>query len=256
MIVLLSGEGPTDLGQCGNAQNICEGESFQIGSMTVLLDKMLESRLKYSIRTTPGGYKYISEGALVDRQRERKNERRKVSFVGKKRDQEVAFFYINAWMYADIALQIEDECKDEVIAVLFRDCDGTRSTRAGLWTSKWESMVNGFCRANFSRGVPMLPKPKSEAWLICAAKPTVNDCSCFEEISGNDASPNSAKLQLDGVFGTHKSGDQLCEWLDENPIDEERLSFMPSFKAFKESLDKAVAKLGVRSCINASSNRY
>lgn len=244
MIVVLSGEGPTDLGQCGNAQNLCDDGHFQIGPMTVMIDQMLESRLNYSLKSTLGGYLYISESALAKRRKEaRRNNGRKVSLVGKKHSQEMGHFYINAWMLADIAIQVEEERKDKVIAILFRDCDGTRSSRVGLWASKWESMENGFGRVNFSNGVPMLPKPKSEAWLLCAAQSLVQDCSNLEHISGNDASPNSAKTQLDEVFGAHKSGDELCEWLEANPVDENKLSSMLSFAAFKEKLEKAIAEV-------------
>lgn len=240
MIVVLSGEGPTDLGQCRNAQNSCVEKDFQIGPMAVLLDKMLESRLNFSQRSIPDGYRYVSEGALAERARIRKESRSKVSFAGKKRDQETGYFYINAWMFAELALEIEEKRQDKVIAVLFRDCDGTRSSSPGLWASKWASMVKGFERVNFSRGVPMLPKPKSEVWLLGVAQPSVGNCSYLEEISGNDNSPNSAKQQLDDVFGAHKSGDELCEWLDGNHLDEDRLSTMPSFNAFKEKLQRAV----------------
>lgn len=243
MIVVLSGEGPTDLGQCNNAQGSCTDEYFQVGPMTVLLDQMLEPRLGYSLRSIPGGYQYVGEGGLKQREQDRKNDSRKVSFVGKKRDQETGYFYINAWMLADIALQIETEQEDQVLAVLFRDCDGARSAKAGLWAAKWQSMVNGFGRAEFPRGVPMLPKPKSEAWLLCAAKPLAGSCADLEEISGNDNSPNSAKLRLDVAFGAHKSGAEICAWLDENPIDEERASSMPSFEAFRNKLDRALGEV-------------
>jgi hypothetical protein len=43
------------------------------------------------------------------------------------------------------------------------------------------------------------------------------------------------------VFGKHKSGDELCGWLEENPVDENKLSSMPSFAAFKEKLEMAIA---------------
>lgn len=243
MIVVLSGEGSTDLGQCGNAQNICEDTDFQMGPMTVLLDQLLATRLDYSHRSIQGGYQYVGEAGLKIREKLRKNDSRKVSLVGKKRDQETGYFYINAWMLAEIAKDIENERNDKVIAVLFRDCDGTRSSQAELWDAKWNSMVNGFNRAEFSRGVPMLPKPKSEAWLLCAAKPGVQNCSSFEVVSGNDDSPNAAKNQLDQAFGGHKSGKEICEWLDENPIDEERASSMPSFKAFRDKLDVALSEV-------------
>lgn len=243
MIVVLSGEGAADLGQCSNAQSNCEDADFQIGPMTVLLDQMLESRLGYSLRPIPGGYQYVGEAGLKLRERARKNDSRKVSLVGKKRDQETGYFYINAWMFAEIALEIEEESNNKVIALLFRDCDGTRSSIAGLWEAKWGSMVNGFGRAEFPRGVPMLPKPKSEAWLLCAVKPSVESCADLEEISGNDSSPNSAKLRLDVAFGAHKSGAEICEWLDENPIDEKRASSMPSFRAFTNELDRALSEV-------------
>ncbi len=139
MIVILSGEGPTDLGQCNNAQSICSDEQFQVGPMAVLVDQMLQPRLYYSPRTIPGVFQYVSELALKHRESIRKDESRKVSLVGKKRDQETGYFYINAWMLGDIALERETTCKDKAIAILFRDCDGTRSTKAGLWAAKCRS---------------------------------------------------------------------------------------------------------------------
>ncbi len=244
MIVVLSGEGPTDLGQCNNAQGNCSDGDLQIGPMTVLLDQMLESRLDYSLCSIPGGYQYVGKAALEEREEARKKEHRSFSFVGKKRAQETGYFYINAWMLADIALQIESEREDQVLAVLFRDCDGTRSTMSGIWETKWDAMVNGFNRAEFSRGVPMLPKPTSEAWLLCAAqnKPYQN-CRKLEELPGNVESANHPKKKLDAAFGAHKSANELCEWLDENPIDEARASFMPSFKAFKLELERALSEV-------------
>lgn len=242
MIVVLSGEGPTDLGQCGNAQSICEEGDFQIGPMTVLLDKMLESHLDYSLLTVPGGYKYVSEGALGAHAKERKEASRRVFLRGKKAEQETGYFFISSWILADIAMQIERESNVETMAVLFRDCDGTRSSTAGLWQAKWESMLNGFARGNYARGVPMIPKPKSEAWLICAAKPTPQNCAYLENISGNDNSPNSAKAQLDNALGSHNSREELCEWLSDTPLCE-RLPSMPSFMMFKTRLNEVVAEL-------------
>jgi len=241
MIVILSGEGPTDLGQCNDAQAICSDEHFQIGPMTVLVDQILEQRLLYSPKSIPGCFQYVSEAALKDRELLRKNERKNSSFVGKKRDQETGYFYINAWMLGNIALEMEFSHTDQAIAILFRDCDGTRSTKKGLWEAKWKSMVDGFIRSKFTRGVPMLPKPKSEAWLICAVKnQPYQRCDELENLSGNDDSPNSAKNMLDGIFGEHKSAAELCEWLNDNRFDIDRASDMPSFKKFREELNRAL----------------
>jgi hypothetical protein len=240
MIVILSGEGKTDFGQCKNGQEMCCGEDYQLGAMAIIVDKMLSERMNYSVReTTPESFLFVSEAALKKRDDLRKKESRKVSFAGKKRDQETGYFYINAWMLGDIALE-KEESKDKAIAVLFRDCDGTRSSATGIWEAKWQSMINGFHRAGFNRGVPMLPKPKSEAWLICAAKnQPYQNCSSLEDLSGNDDSPHSTKNQLDAIFGKHKSAEELCDWLIDNPFDFNACE-MPSFKAFKAEFNRVL----------------
>lgn len=242
MIVILSGEGPTDLGQCNNAQSICSDEQFQVGPMAVLVDQMLQQLLDYSPRTIPGVFQYVSELALKERRKS--TQSRKVSLVGKKRDQETGYFYINAWMLGDIALEREVTCEDKTIAILFRDCDGTRLTEAGLWAAKWKSMVDGFKRSGFTRGVPMLPKPKSEVWLLCAVKNhAYQGCDQLEDLSGNDDSPNSAKNKLDKAFGGHRSAVELCEWLENTFFDVEKASAMPSFKAFQNELGRALDEI-------------
>lgn len=201
---------------------------------------------EYSLRTIPQAIQYVSESALKYREVLRKNESRKVSFTGKKREQETGYFYINAWMLGEVSIEMEALLNDQAIAVLFRDCDGTRSTKAGIWKAKLKSMHDGFTRAGFSRGVPMLPKPKSEAWLICAAKnPPYQECSELEELPGNDDSPNSAKKMLDAIFGGHQSAAELCAWLEDNPFDEGHGCAMPSFEEFKNELVRVLAELGI-----------
>lgn len=245
MIFVLSGEGTTDLGCCNNAQGICEDEGFQIGPMTTLLNQMLEARLGYSVSSIPSGYRYVSEARLEEALEERKKSKRSMSLAGKKRGQETGYFYNNAWMLATITQEIEEtSSQDKAIAVLFRDCDGTRA-KSGLWQSKWDSMVSGFKRAQFDRGVPMLPNPKSEAWLLCVASPQLSDCARFESVSGNDHSPNPAKNQLEAALGGHQTATVLNDWLEANPIDETRAATMPSFKAFQQSLEQALIAAGL-----------
>jgi hypothetical protein len=141
---------------------------------------------------------------------------------------------------AEIAQKKEQEHNDVAIAVLFHDSDGTRSSATGIWEAKWQSMINGFQRAGFSRGVPMLPKPKSEAWLICAAKnqPYQHCDKLEEELSGNDMSLNPAKIQLGKLLGFDRepTAEELCDWLEKNPFDFNACE-MPSFQAFKVELN-------------------
>jgi len=60
-------------------------------------------------------------------------------------------------------------------------------------------MLNGFAHEGFDSGVPMLPNPKSEAWLLCALKKPrpYQDCDRIEAGSGNAAAPDSLKAQLE-----------------------------------------------------------
>jgi len=92
--------------------------------------------------------------------------------------------------------------------------------------------------------VPMLPKPTSEAWLLCAAQhQAYQNCAQLEDLPGNQASPNHPKKKLDKALGGHKSADELCEWLDNNPFDSVLAESMPSFKAFKDTLERVVNDL-------------
>jgi len=58
----------------------------------------------------------------------------------------------------------------------------------------------GFKIEKFDRGVAMIPKPKSEAWLLCALRnKAYENCQKLEDRSGNDDSPNSLKKELDAL---------------------------------------------------------
>lgn len=239
MLMVLSGEGVSDLGQCNNGQGHCVGNEFQKGAMTLIINQMLEASPKvgYSLLdTTLDSFHYISEELLSIYAKKRKG--RSMSLVGKHHHQETGYFYINAWMLAQITQEIEKEQDDNAIAVLFRDTDGTNSSSHTLWQNKWQSICEGFKRAEFERGVGMLPKPKSEAWLLCAIKNDYQHCSVLEDLSGNDNAPNSAK-QLLGMTGT-----EVCDWLNNKGFNVDSVSGqMPSFRAFALALNDALNAL-------------
>jgi hypothetical protein len=241
MRVLLSGEGPTDLGCCTNAQGQCEGDDFKIGPMTVLLAQAAEPCLGYDLLTTPGCLMYVGESELCVVAKG--IPRRLLPTRGKKHGAETGYFYSSAMALGMQALELGAQLNEPVLAVLFRDSDGTRSSPSTLWANKIKSMRDGFALVECNAGVPMVPKPKSEVWLLCAAQPEVLNCEPLEDISGNDNAPNSAKDRLDAVFEKHKSGDELCDWLTEQPADMVRLQTMPSFEAFHEDLDRVLNHL-------------
>lgn len=240
MIFVLSGEGPTDLGTCKNTQGGCSGNDLEIGPMTVLVEQLVEKRVGFQLRDFPDQIYYVSETALCNKAKELPN--RLLPARSKKKQVEMGYFYTNALVLGVIARDLEAEKGDQAIAVLFRDCDGTRSTKAGLWDTKWQSILDGFNCSQFDRGVPMLPKPTSEAWLLSAAQdPPCQNCQSHEDLPGNAVSPNHPKKKLDAAFGKHKSRIELCEWLDETPFDPDRAASMPSFKAFRDRLDEVVS---------------
>jgi hypothetical protein len=104
MMVILSGEGKTDFGQCINAQGVCSGEDYQLGEMAIIVDKMLSERMNYSIReTTPDLFLFVSEAALKEPKglRKKKNLDResldRVSLVGKKQKKRQVIFIQTHW---------------------------------------------------------------------------------------------------------------------------------------------------------------
>ncbi len=86
----------------------------------------------------------------------------------------------------------------------------------------------------------MLPKPKSEAWLICGLQDALSyNCEQLEERSGNDASPNSLKGELRRLIGDVDLPTLFAEAFSEGRIDTDRIA-MPSFAAFRTRLEEVI----------------
>jgi hypothetical protein len=242
MILVLSGEGPTDFGACNNALGQCNGEDFAIGPLTVLISQMVPRLNGHSILDDRDSLYYRSETNL--REKAKNLPGRLQPARSKKKDVETGYFFGNAVALGVISKELEAQTREQAIAVLHRDCDSTRSAHAGTWEIKRKSMLDGFRFSQFSRGVPLLPKPTSEVWWLCAAKQqSYQHCAQLENLPGNVESSNHPKKKLDEAFGVHKSAAELCEWLDDNPFDIDRAEAMPSFKEFKADLKQVVDEL-------------
>lgn len=239
MYFLFSGEGITDLGSGISSAFICEGDDYLPGPMAIFADRIVELRHEYS-PLDAGGCGYVSEQNLVHRAEELKIAKKALRLPGKKRAKETQYFFKNARILARIAKEAAAEREDEVVAVLFRDSDGAASAGRGLWQDKRQSMLDGFNEEGFSKGVPMIPKPKSEAWLICALKKTpYRGCTALENRSGNDNSPNSLKGELGQLLGSAPSREVLCQLVLDKTVDIERIT-MPSFTAFRTRLEDVI----------------
>lgn len=239
MYFLFSGEGPTDLGQCHSGTYECDGEAFDHGPMTIIVDQIVEAKHGYSFLDGEH-FGFVSKHTLVAGADELKANRKSMRLPGKKQSRETGYFYNNARVLARIAIQRQHDLDDDVVAVLFRDSDGTASAGRGLWEDKRQSMIDGFDEEGFDRGVPMIPKPKSEAWIICAVKPNpYQSCDALEDRSRNDNSPNSLKQELGKILGERASKDTLNAMVSSRSIDFKRIK-MPSFKSFRKRLEEVI----------------
>jgi len=238
MYFLFSGEGATDLGSCASGSRPCEAGDFHHGPMAVIVDQIFEEKHKYSLLDS-GCCALVAKRLLAETARQWKTNRKKMKLRGKKRPKETLYFYKNARALGHLALERQAEVDDDVVAVFFRDSDGTASAGLGQWDKKWQSILRGFEAEQFSNGVPMLPRPKSEAWILCAVKKKYQGCNALERRSGNDNSPKSLKKELRRHFGSAPTREQLCEMVADGTIDIQRI-VMPSFVAFRDRLKEVI----------------
>ncbi len=236
MILILSGEGPSDIGTCTNGQGLCSGTEFRAGPMAVMVDKIAESVLQYSLADS-SALEFVSESALSAMMKELP----RTLVIGKKREFETGYFFKGSRALARQAK--EDTANDNTPrgVVFFRDADGTCSTERGLYETRVKSMMDGFTSEDFDFGVPMVPKPKSEAWLICALQnPPYQNCAALEEsLSGNDNAPEPAKAKLEALLAERNNAvTDLADLVKEGVVDAlcPGMMDMHSYHAFHQRL--------------------
>jgi hypothetical protein len=111
------------------------------------------------------------------------------------------------------------------------------------WAQKLQSMLDGFAVEGLTTGVPILPKPKSEAWWLCALRDDYQNCQQLEDKSGNDASPNSLKSQIETHLSEPATHLLLNDKIDYGEIDIDRID-MDSLNKFKKRLNEVLDLLG------------
>lgn len=104
-------------------------------------------------------------------------------------------------------------------------------------------MLAGFEVEGVLNGIPMIPKPKSEAWILCALRDNYQNCERLEDQSGNDSSPNSLKDQLERHLGEAATRMFLNEKVDRGQLDITRIVDMPSLDVFKDRVDEVFGNL-------------
>jgi hypothetical protein len=238
MYFLLSGEGPWDIGTCTSDAEVCEGDDYQPGPMAVMADQIVEARHKYSPLES-GCCGFVHKSVIERRESELKAVKKPVAGPGKRRAIETHYFFRNARSLAKIAIEQEGRREEEVVAVLFRDAD-TATAGRGSWEDKRRAVLDGFQVEGFSRGVPMIPKPTSEAWLLCALKSTpYQNCEKLEERSARPKSANSLKDERETILGGEPTREMLCDLVAGRTVDINRIE-MPSFAKFRSRLKEVI----------------
>lgn len=232
MYFILAGEGASDLGTKDNGQ-------IHKGAMTHIIDSI--ALVNYQALPL---YEMLSEGEV---KRLIKNDRRNTMPQGKEHKPHENTF-LRAKYLGTYANGYED---GEYGVVYFKDSDGTRSAPKELWKKIVKAMQAGFNASKNKNCVPMVPRPKSEAWLMgyyqknLPGQAVYNDCGRFEDCSGNDSSPNALKKQLRTALNT--TGD-VYDLITENEIysiDWPKID-MPSFNLFRKRLENVLAAMNGR----------
>jgi hypothetical protein len=243
MYFLISGEGPADIGICRNGHMVCYGENFRKGPMASVADQIVRSKAMDSIFANASRFEFVANQKLSAVAGGFKAVRKTIRLPGKKAKKETRYFFNNARALAKLAKEKAQHSHAPVVAILFRDADGTASAARGQWADKYQSMLDGFAEENFSGGVPMVPKPKSEAWLICALKAAGHqNCAALENRSGNDHSPNALKDELAGLLPRNGAHDWLCAQIDQDQILINEID-MPSFNKFRTRLEEVLGSV-------------
>jgi len=221
MFLVLSGEGPSDI---GNKADKC-------GPLTLLIDKWIEPRIDYSL-IQYGQFHIFPETEITTRSKAIKA----ISKRGKKAQPETRFFFKNARALIQLGNELGNE---NTISILFHDSDDKVSTSSSEWGVKFKSMLDGFVAEGSEHGVPMIPRPKSEVWALCALKHKYQNSDFLEDRSGNDKSQNSLKAELEEYLGATGSRELLNEKVENGDFDITNIS-MPSMIRFKERLDEVL----------------
>lgn len=237
MQIILSGEGVTDIG-CAHmgVHGLCAPGQWTPGPMAHLADQIFENCMGYSMLGTCAYF--LPETVLCTIGRTIGSRPR---FRGTGMN---IFHKRGAQALAALAIALGRRDRTPVTAIFFRDCDGTQTSPASRWETLYDSVAGnngGFACLGLRTGVAMLPKPKSEAWLLCALRdPAYQHCEQLELASGNDNSPNSLKRQLEDCLQAYDCGIlDLFSIGADRFIDSARIA-MPSFRKFTDSFRDAL----------------
>lgn len=254
MLLLFSGEGVSDIGSANHGvERVCEPHEWTPGPMALLADQIFKQACGYSAIDTQGAY-FVPIKVLTSVGKELASSPK---FCGKG----MALYHRRgAQALASIALKLSKRNSNvPVIAIYFHDCDSSHSSGNSLWKTLRESKKSGFRLAGITTGVPMTPKPKSEAWLLCALKEQpYQSCKRLEDSPGNNTGKNPLKKRLQARLNHY--GQDICTLIkplakDPLHVDAAKIK-MPSFDAFRDDFIEALQKSTSNWCTPIESSLY
>ena len=229
MTCLLLGEGASDLG----VNSDYEEPRFQKGPMTLVIDFLAT---KMGVREIE--YELLSRG---DVSKGIKASKRKISSRPKEVDPENRMIYMSAYYIGGRAIERQKDA-----AIYFHDPDRTNSGPCDKAIGMERAMHTGFDSSGFGKGIPMIPIPRSEAWLLAyfqkglAKQMAYNKSERFEKLPANDDSPKSAKRLLKQAVGARTESETYTMVMKEIcDIDWTRVD-MPSFNRFRSRLESVI----------------
>ena len=239
--MVVTGEGKTDMGICNNQAQVCSGVDYDIGPVALLLIKLLEKHLPQRNADLldfnhPESFVTFIYRNWFNDQPKAKNRVRQSKKIRKG-------FAEHARKSEALASYAKENCHQ--IAAYFHDTDGTRQELQDDPQRRRhlvDAINEGFRAAKFSEcGVPVVPKPTSEAWFLCALKKDhYQHCEALEtQLSGNIRSRGrSPKIRLAEALGDREYGREgLCEVA--LSIDIDRFN-MPSFNELRTDMKRAI----------------
>lgn len=150
MILLLSGEGPTDLGHIKDSE-------FEIGPLGYLVDDLIK---EHTEQKNHAEFSFLENGLVrFVHKHEIDKKSKPVRFAGKKSS--IDSYITKHFFRTAVNLSLKaKELDDKALAVLFRDSDKED------WNEVRQSIKDGFAYEEFETGVAMVPQAFSETWVL------------------------------------------------------------------------------------------
>lgn len=237
--LLVTGEGPTDMGVPNNQQNICTGNNYNIGAMAIIAIRVLQHYLpdwnndNLDFDDPESWITYIGGNRLAELAKNKQ--------IFKPSKKLAKGFIEHAHRAAVMAKYAYDN--EHQLGIYFHDADKEPTSKfIDAITLGANSLDDS---ADYPPIVAMIPKPTSEAWFICAKKesPYTHCAQLEKDLSGNDsASPqNSPKRILASLLSVDDCTTpiqlDLARECNIEQID------MPSFNQFKNDLCQAITTI-------------